>query len=166
GGVRGDIVRPWFATIGYRGEIGAKGTPKKSCLPPRCLPTELKELPLKITGLFREIKELKKHVRDMEIELSGDLKEIPTKLETFTSIISSISSQVTNTLNRFSTMVENASRAASMNVPSVGKATASPAEGEKNTKDANTNLKDELVNLLGKNVVTHYYTKKLLFDKY
>ncbi|GKB14395.1 hypothetical protein Tco_0848318 [Tanacetum coccineum] len=28
-------VRPWFATIGYRGEIGAKGTLKKSCLPPR-----------------------------------------------------------------------------------------------------------------------------------
>ncbi|GJS48069.1 hypothetical protein Tco_0598190 [Tanacetum coccineum] len=63
-------------------------------------------------------------------------------------------------------MVENVSGAASMNVPSVGKATASPAEGEKNTKDANTNLKDELIDLLGKNVVTHYYTKKLLFDKY
>ncbi|GKE78864.1 hypothetical protein Tco_1544984 [Tanacetum coccineum] len=29
------IVRPWFATIGYNGEIGAKGTLKKSCLPPR-----------------------------------------------------------------------------------------------------------------------------------
>ncbi|GJX21773.1 hypothetical protein Tco_0226218 [Tanacetum coccineum] len=29
------IVRPWFATIGYSGEIGAKGTLKKSCLPPR-----------------------------------------------------------------------------------------------------------------------------------
>ncbi|GJR08379.1 hypothetical protein Tco_0791031 [Tanacetum coccineum] len=129
------------------------------------------------------IKELKNHVIDMEIELPGDLKEIPTKLDTFTSTISSISSQVaelknirwelpieflnlpsqvssvqeklktldslpsllhrvTNTLNRFSTMVENASAAASMNFPSVGKAVASPDEGEKNTKDANTNLKD------------------------
>ncbi|GJV15008.1 hypothetical protein Tco_1360331 [Tanacetum coccineum] len=29
------IVRPWFATIWYRGEIWAKGTLKKSCLPPR-----------------------------------------------------------------------------------------------------------------------------------
>ncbi|GJU33009.1 hypothetical protein Tco_1176598 [Tanacetum coccineum] len=172
-----------------------------------CLPTELKELPSKITGLSREIKELKKHVRDMEIELPGDLKEIPTKLETFTSIISSLSSQVaelkniewelpaeflnlpsqvtlvqeklktfdslpsllhkvTDTLNRFSTMVENASGATSMNVPLVGKATASLAEGEKNTKDADANLKDELVDLLGKNIVTQYYTKKLLFDKY
>ncbi|GJT55661.1 hypothetical protein Tco_0990715 [Tanacetum coccineum] len=165
-----------------------------------CLPTELKELSSKITGLSGEIKELKKHVRDMEIELSGDLKEIPTKLETFTSTISSLSSQVaelknihwelpaeflnlpsqvssvqeklkildslpsllhkvTDTLNRFSTMVKNASGATSMNV-------ASPIEGEKNTKDADTNLKDELVDLLGKNVVTQYYTKKLLFDKY
>ncbi|GKA31891.1 hypothetical protein Tco_0718258 [Tanacetum coccineum] len=139
--------------------------------------------------------ELKKHVRDMEIELPGDLKEILTKLETFTSIIFSLSSQlaelkniqwelpaeflnlpsqvssvqeklktldslpsllhkVTDTLNRFATMVDNASGARSMNVPSSGKATASPAEGEKNTKYADTNLKDELVDLLGKNVVT------------
>ncbi|GKE00122.1 hypothetical protein Tco_1388105 [Tanacetum coccineum] len=29
------IVRPWFATIGYSGEIGAKETLKKSCLPLR-----------------------------------------------------------------------------------------------------------------------------------
>ncbi|GJX76632.1 hypothetical protein Tco_0323443 [Tanacetum coccineum] len=131
----------------------------------------------------------------MEIELPGDLKEIPTKLETFTSTISSLSSQVaklkniqwelpveflnfpcqvssvqeklktldslpsilhkvTDTLNRFANMVDNALEARSMNVPSAGKATASPAEGEKNTKDVGTNLKDELVDLLGKNVVT------------
>ncbi|GJX38973.1 hypothetical protein Tco_0252276 [Tanacetum coccineum] len=63
-------------------------------------------------------------------------------------------------------MVENASGATSMNVSSAGKATASPSEGEKNTKDADTNLKDELVDLLGKNVVTQYYTNNLLFDKY
>ncbi|GJZ46326.1 hypothetical protein Tco_0593922 [Tanacetum coccineum] len=153
-----------------------------------CLLTELKELPLKITRLSREIKELKKHVRDIEIELPGDLKEIPTKLETFTFTISSLSSQiaelkniqwellveflnlpsqvssvqeklktldslpsllykVTNTLNRFATMVENASGATSMNVPSAGKATASPAEGEKNTKDAETNLQKQLIKL-------------------
>ncbi|GKB55987.1 retrovirus-related pol polyprotein from transposon TNT 1-94, partial [Tanacetum coccineum] len=29
------IVRPWFAEIGYNGEIRVKGTLKKSCLPPR-----------------------------------------------------------------------------------------------------------------------------------
>nr|GEZ93075.1 hypothetical protein [Tanacetum cinerariifolium]GEZ93658.1 hypothetical protein [Tanacetum cinerariifolium] len=47
-----------------------------------------------------------------------------------------------------------------------GQASASPAEGEKNTKDAETNLKDELIDLLGTNVMTQYYNKKLLFDKY
>ncbi|GKE32349.1 hypothetical protein Tco_1451671 [Tanacetum coccineum] len=131
-----------------------------------CLPTELKELPSKVTKLSREIKELKQHIRDMEIELPGDLVEIPTKLETFTSTISSLSSQVTDTLNMFSIMVDNASGATSMNVPLAGQAATSPAEGEKNTKDAGTNLKDKLINLLGKYVVTRYYTKKLLFDKY
>ncbi|GJZ46873.1 hypothetical protein Tco_0600705 [Tanacetum coccineum] len=74
--------------------------------------------------------------------------------------------KVTETLNRFATVVENASEATTKNVPSAGQATASPAEGEKNTKDAETNLKDELVDLLGTNVVTQYYNKKLLFDIY
>ncbi|GJZ55256.1 hypothetical protein Tco_0610449 [Tanacetum coccineum] len=124
-----------------------------------CLPTELKELPSKITKISGEIKELKHHVRDMEIELHADLLEIPTKLETFTSTISiqeklqtldslpSLLHKVTNTLNRFSTMVDNALGATSMHV--------SPAEGDKNTKDAGTNLKDEQINLLGKDVVTN-----------
>ncbi|GJU82521.1 hypothetical protein Tco_1284886 [Tanacetum coccineum] len=66
----------------------------------------------------------------------------------------------------FSTMMDNVSGATSMHVPSAGQAAASPAEGEKNTKDAGTNLKEELNNLLGKDVVIQYYTKKLLFDKY
>nr|GEV13251.1 retrovirus-related Pol polyprotein from transposon TNT 1-94 [Tanacetum cinerariifolium] len=66
----------------------------------------------------------------------------------------------------FATMVENASKATTKDVPSAGQATTSPTEGEKNTKDAETNMKDELVGLLGTNVVTRYYNKKLLFDKY
>nr|GEU84992.1 reverse transcriptase domain-containing protein [Tanacetum cinerariifolium] len=56
------------------------------------LPTKLKELPSKIIGLSREIKELKKHFKDMGIELPGDLKEISSKLETFTLTISNLSS--------------------------------------------------------------------------
>ncbi|GKB54700.1 hypothetical protein Tco_0905453 [Tanacetum coccineum] len=131
-----------------------------------CLPTELKELPSKITELSGEIKELKKHVRDMEIELPGDLVKIPTKLETFTSTISSLSSQVTETFNRFSTKVDNASGATSLHVFLAGQTTDSPAEGEKNTKYAGTNFRDEFIDLLGKDVLTQYYTKKLLFDKY
>ncbi|GKA54465.1 hypothetical protein Tco_0753414 [Tanacetum coccineum] len=172
------------------------------------LPTKPKELPSKFTELSGEIKELKQHVKDMEIKLPGDLKEIPTKLEYFTSTIPSLTSQVvelkniqwelpaeiqalpvlvssvqkqlktldslpsllnkvTETLNRFATVVENASGATTKDVPSAGQATASPAEGEKNTtKDAETNLQNELVDLLGIDVVEQYHNKKLLFDKY
>ncbi|GJW86802.1 hypothetical protein Tco_0162142 [Tanacetum coccineum] len=145
-----------------------------------CLATELKELPSKLTELSGEIKELKQHGKDMIIELPGDLKEIPTKLETFTSTISSLTSQlktldslpsllnkVTETLNRFATVLENASGATTKEVPLAGQATASPAEGEKNTtKNAETNLQNELVDLLGIDVVEQYHNKKLLFDKY
>ncbi|GKA58025.1 retrovirus-related pol polyprotein from transposon TNT 1-94 [Tanacetum coccineum] len=110
-----------------------------------CLLTELKELPSKITELSRDVKELKKHLRDIEIKLSGYLKEIPKKLETFTSTISSFTSQVTDTLNRFATNMENASlKATDKSVPSAGQANPSPAEGEKNTNDVdNVNLKQQ-----------------------
>nr|GEV63221.1 hypothetical protein [Tanacetum cinerariifolium] len=143
-----------------------------------CLPTDLKELPSKIIGLSRENKELKQHIKYMEIELLRDLKVIPSKVETFTFTISNLSSQeklktldslpgllktVTNTLNRFATMVESASGATTTSVPSADKATASPAEGE---KDADTNLKNKLVDLLGIDIVTQYYNKKLLYERY
>ncbi|GJS96347.1 hypothetical protein Tco_0803315 [Tanacetum coccineum] len=119
-----------------------------------CLRTKLKELPSKFTELSREIKELKKH----------------EKLKTLDSL-QSLLNKVTDTLNRFSTMVENASGAACNNVPSAGKSTTSPTKGEKNTNSATrdaeqTNLHNELVNLLGIDIVTQYYNKKLLYDKY
>ncbi|GKE51093.1 hypothetical protein Tco_1486249, partial [Tanacetum coccineum] len=70
----------------------------------------------------------------------------------------------------FAIVVENASWATTKEVPSAGQANASPAEGEKNTnpttKDAEPNLHDELVDLLGIDFVTQYYNKKLLYDKY
>ncbi|GKC08474.1 hypothetical protein Tco_1000084 [Tanacetum coccineum] len=70
----------------------------------------------------------------------------------------------------FASVVENASRATTKYVPSASQATASPAEEEKNTNpaitDAEPNLHDELVNLLGIDVATQYYNKKLLYDKY
>nr|GEV36718.1 hypothetical protein [Tanacetum cinerariifolium] len=119
-----------------------------------CLPTKLKELPTKFIELSEEIKELKQHVKDMEIKLPGDLKEIPAKMETFTSTISSLTSKVAKLKNiqwellaEFTTMVENASGATTKNVPSAGQPTASPAKGEKNTNDAETNLQNELVDL-------------------
>ncbi|GJY32841.1 hypothetical protein Tco_0417310 [Tanacetum coccineum] len=70
-------------------------------------------------------------------------------------------------MNRFATVVENASGATTKDVPSAGQATASPAEGEKNTtKDAETNLQNELVELFCIDVVEQYHNMKLLFDKY
>ncbi|GKB00771.1 hypothetical protein Tco_0828764, partial [Tanacetum coccineum] len=44
------------------------------------LPTKLKDLPFKLNELFGEVNGLKKQVYKLEIELPGDLKEIPTKL--------------------------------------------------------------------------------------
>ncbi|GKC41532.1 hypothetical protein Tco_1059254, partial [Tanacetum coccineum] len=49
--------------------------------PTCCLPTELKELPSKITELSIDVKEIKKHVRDMDIERPGDLKEITNSIK-------------------------------------------------------------------------------------
>ncbi|GJX46680.1 hypothetical protein Tco_0271870 [Tanacetum coccineum] len=49
-----------------------------------------------------------------------------------------------------------------------GQVTASPAEEEKNTNPTNAepNLHDEIVDLLGIDVMTQYYNMKLLYDKY
>ncbi|GKC99982.1 hypothetical protein Tco_1170257 [Tanacetum coccineum] len=123
----------------------------------------------------------------MEMEIPEDLKDIPNKLNTFTSTVSSLTSQVaelktlqwellveflglpsqvssiqeklktldplpsllnkvTDTLNRFATIMENASpKTTNKSVPLVGQAGASPIEGEKNTKDADkANLKQQL----------------------
>ncbi|GJY75089.1 hypothetical protein Tco_0479520 [Tanacetum coccineum] len=69
-------------------------------------------------------------------------------------------------MNRFATVVENASGATTKDVSLAGQATALLAEGEKNTKDAETNWQNELGDLLGIDMVEQYNKKKLLFDKY
>nr|GEX04888.1 retrovirus-related Pol polyprotein from transposon TNT 1-94 [Tanacetum cinerariifolium] len=89
------------------------------------------------------------------LNLPSQVSSVQEKIKILDSI-PSLLHKVTDTLNRLATMVENVLEATSMNVPSAGQ----------NTKDVDTNLKHELVDLLGKNVVTQYYTKKLLFDKY
>ncbi|GKB84242.1 hypothetical protein Tco_0956514 [Tanacetum coccineum] len=108
-------------------------------------------------------------------ELPAEFLDLPSqvsseKLKTLDSL-PSILNKVTDTLNRFATVVETASGAVSKNVPSTGQATASSAEGKKNTNPATrddepTNLHNELVYLLGIDIVTQYYNKKLLYDKY
>ncbi|GJU51451.1 retrovirus-related pol polyprotein from transposon TNT 1-94 [Tanacetum coccineum] len=124
------------------------------------LPTELKELPSKVTELSEEIKELEQHVaklKNIQWELPAEFLALPLpvslvheKLKTLDSL-PSLLKKVTNTLKRFATLVENASGATTICVPLADKATASPAEGE---KDADTNLKNKLVDLLGIDIVT------------
>ncbi|GJS91786.1 hypothetical protein Tco_0774422 [Tanacetum coccineum] len=86
----------------------------------------------------------------MEIELPGDLKEIPTKLEKFSSTVSSLTTQskiktldaipilfnkLTEALDRFAQAVQDASqKAGDQGVPSAVQAGTHPAEGEKNTR--------------------------------
>ncbi|GJR54919.1 hypothetical protein Tco_1405440 [Tanacetum coccineum] len=130
-------------------------------------------LPLSLSFYISPVAGKSKNIHwELQWELPTEFLNLPSQVSSVQEklkILDSLPSllyKVTDTLNRFATMMENASRATSMNVPSAGKATVSPAEGEKKTKDADTNLKDELVDLLGKNVMTRYYTKKLLFDKY
>ncbi|GJS16521.1 retrovirus-related pol polyprotein from transposon TNT 1-94 [Tanacetum coccineum] len=115
--------------------------------------------------LVAELKNIQWKLPIEFLNLPSQVSSVQTKLQTLDSV-PSLLHKVTNTLNMFSIMVDNASGATNIHVPSAGQAAASPANGEKNTKDAGTNLKDELIDLLGKDVVTQYYTKNLLFDKY
>ncbi|GJV95812.1 retrovirus-related pol polyprotein from transposon TNT 1-94 [Tanacetum coccineum] len=137
------------------------------------MPNELKELPSKITTLSGEIQELKRHVQGMEIELPAEFLALPiqissvqAKLQTLDTL-PSLLNNVVDTLTRFESITENASKG----VPSAGPTTTSPAEEEKNTnpttKDAGTkNLHNKLIYLLGIDIVTRYYNKKLLYEKY
>nr|GEV76269.1 retrovirus-related Pol polyprotein from transposon TNT 1-94 [Tanacetum cinerariifolium] len=106
------------------------------------------------------------------LELPVEILDLPYLISSVQETLKNLDSilcllnKVTNTLNRFATMVENASEATTVDIPSAGKVTASPAEGEKNTKDADTNLKNELVDLLGIDVVRQYYNKKVLYERY
>ncbi|GJZ47200.1 hypothetical protein Tco_0601032 [Tanacetum coccineum] len=140
------------------------------------LPGDLKEIPTKLETFTSTISSLSSQVaelKNMQWELLAEYLNLPTQVssvqEKFKTLDSlpSLLNKVTNTLNRFATLVEHASGATSTYVPSTGKATTSPAEGEKNTsKDAETNLQKQLIDLLGIDVVKQYHNKKLLFDKY
>ncbi|GJX21267.1 hypothetical protein Tco_0223944 [Tanacetum coccineum] len=128
------------------------------------LPGDLKEIPTKLETFTSTISNLISQVA----ELKNIQWELPMEFQTLPILVSSVQKQlqtldslpsllnkVTKTLNMFSTVVENALGDTTKDVPSVGQATASLAEGEKNTKDAETNLQNELVDLLGIDVVEH-----------
>nr|GEV52897.1 putative ribonuclease H-like domain-containing protein [Tanacetum cinerariifolium] len=189
------IVRPWFATLGYSGEIRAKETLKKGFLPPRdrlktahtdsCSNEESRADGISKEIKLKDLSDLLKDTRsafftpdsphdepiivlDKKFQaLPSQVSSVQEKLKTLDSLPSQLN-KVTDTLNRYATIVENASRAA---CNSAGKATVSPIEEEKNTnlttRDVEqTNLHNELVDLLGMDIVTQYYNEKLLYDKY
>ncbi|GJW55287.1 hypothetical protein Tco_0099372 [Tanacetum coccineum] len=129
-----------------------------------CLPTKLKELPLKFTELSGDIKKLKQHVHDMEIDLTSqvaELKNIQWELPTEFLDLPSLplwwkmhSGWANRTRCSFS-------RQELLKTSEGGEKNTNPA-----TTDVEPNLHDKLVNLLVRDVVTQYYNKKLLYGKY
>ncbi|GJV70734.1 retrovirus-related pol polyprotein from transposon TNT 1-94 [Tanacetum coccineum] len=109
---------------------------------------DLKEISTKLETFTSPISSFTSYVaelKNIQWELPAKLQALPIlvssvqkKLNTLDSL-PSLLNKVTETLNRFAIVVENASEATTKDVPSVGQATALPAEGEKNTKDAKTN---------------------------
>ncbi|GKB72483.1 hypothetical protein Tco_0933895 [Tanacetum coccineum] len=109
------------------------------------LPRDLVEIPTKLETFTSTISSLSSQVAELKniqwklptefLNFPSQVSSVQEKLQTLDSL-PSLLHKVTDTLNKFSTMVYNASGATSMHVPSPGQTTASPAEGEKNTEDA------------------------------
>ncbi|GJU77009.1 hypothetical protein Tco_1274079 [Tanacetum coccineum] len=137
------------------------------------IPSELKELPSKITTLAGEIQELKRHVHGMEIDLHGDINDIPTKLETFTSTVSSLMFQVAEMKTLKWVLLYQAKfclQALWRMHPTLLQARVFLQQAQQLLhllRGRRTPiLHNELVDLLGIDIVTQYYNKKLLYDKY
>nr|GEU32351.1 retrovirus-related Pol polyprotein from transposon TNT 1-94 [Tanacetum cinerariifolium] len=103
---------------------------------------------IKAKPLYPDINQLTKllvaELKNIQWELPAEFLNLPhlassvqEKLKTLDSL-PGLLKMVTNTLNRFATLVENASGATTTCVPLADKATALPVEGE---KDVDTNLK-------------------------
>ncbi|GKA31018.1 hypothetical protein Tco_0717323 [Tanacetum coccineum] len=158
------------------------------------VPSDLKELSSKSPILSGEVKELKKHVQRMKIELPGDLKEIPNKLKTFTSTISRLTSQDAE-LKTLYPPKSSPQTEGELIKKDKGKVTMSSKDDEKEetescehiyfiaekieeqkrieeflksklAKQEVDKVKNELVDLMGTGVVKKYYKNKLLYDKY
>ncbi|GJU65868.1 hypothetical protein Tco_1247703 [Tanacetum coccineum] len=117
---------------------------------------------LKARPSYPDINQL---IDPLVVELKNIQWELPTEFQALPSQVSSVQeklktldslpnlfNKVTDTLNRFATVVENASGATTKDVPLACQANTSPVEEEKNTNpattDAKPNLHDELVDLL------------------
>ncbi|GJQ96944.1 hypothetical protein Tco_0008083 [Tanacetum coccineum] len=104
------------------------------------LPRDLVEIPTKLETFTSTISSLSSQVAELKniqwklptefLNLPSQVSSVQEKLQTLDSLPSLLHKE-TDTLNKFSTMVDNASGATSMHVPSLGQTTTSPAEGEK-----------------------------------
>ncbi|GJZ40181.1 putative reverse transcriptase domain-containing protein [Tanacetum coccineum] len=142
---------------------------------------DLKDIPTKEETFTSTVSSLMSHVAKLKtlkwelptefVVLPSHISSVQAKLQTLDTL-PSLLNKVVDTLTRFASIMENASHTAkSKGVPLAGPTTASPAEGEKNTNLAKidaetTNLHNELVDILGMDIVTQYYNKKLLYEKY
>nr|GEU98694.1 hypothetical protein [Tanacetum cinerariifolium] len=87
--------------------------------------------------LIAELKNIQWELPIKFLDLPHLASLVQEKLKTLDSLLGLLKT-ITNTLNRFATLVENTSGATTTGVPLVEKATTSPAEGE---KDVDTTLK-------------------------
>ncbi|GKA29620.1 RNA-directed DNA polymerase like protein, partial [Tanacetum coccineum] len=129
------------------------------------IPQKLETFSSTISSLTTQVAELKKHMWELPKEflaLPGQISSIQTHIMTLEAL-PCIFHNVTDTLNRFASILN----AHNKGVPSAGKSTTSPAEGEKNT---NPVIEDaelaNLIYLMGIDVVEEYHKKKLLYNKY
>ncbi|GJT62934.1 hypothetical protein Tco_1006467 [Tanacetum coccineum] len=182
---------------------------------------KLKLLSLKLNPPFQNVEQLKeqlKQVHELEIELPGDLKEIPTKLDDFKKNVASLTSQVVKlktlqwelpaeflllpaqvasvqaklkTLDDLPSLLLNVTQA--LNKFTQGKKAMSSKDAEEvstesDSDDETTHVpssmkieeepkaeaarhegeirKEELIDLLGPDVVNRYYNDKLQYEKY
>ncbi|GKC87545.1 hypothetical protein Tco_1148194, partial [Tanacetum coccineum] len=144
------------------------------------LPTELKDIPFKLNELTGEW-ELPQEF----LSLPAHVAIVQAKLKTLDAL-PGLLSHVTKALNKFAqVLVSTSSKARDKSVPSAGQANTMPTEGEKNTNQATIAQKEieeeakaeaarreceirkeELIDLLGLEVVNTYYNDKLQYDKY
>ncbi|GKC08126.1 hypothetical protein Tco_0999736, partial [Tanacetum coccineum] len=118
-----------------------------------------------VSSLTTQVAELKKHKWELPKEflnLPGQISLVQSHIQTLESL-PCLLNKVTDTLNRFASILN----AHNKGVPSIGKSTTSPTEGEKNTNPVTEDAKlANLVDLIGIDVVEEYHKKKLRYNKY
>nr|GEY68857.1 hypothetical protein [Tanacetum cinerariifolium] len=117
--------------------------------------------------ISNESEEEEEVAKDKDSHASSQFQLLHSQKDELEQQKENVIAEVASLKARFATVAKNALEATTKDVPSAGQATASPTNGEKNTtKDAKTNLQNELADLLCINVLEQYHNKKLLLDRY